>query len=104
MPGAARAYPPVTVVDDHGYLAAIFAVRYPRSRKARMSTLASIHIYPLKGCRAIDLRESEVEPWGLAGDRRWLVVDSDFRFFSQREHASMARLAVSYDPGGGIRV
>jgi uncharacterized protein YcbX len=69
-----------------------------------MSTLASIHIYPLKGCRAIDLRESEVEPWGLAGDRRWLVVDSDFRFFSQREHASMARLAVSYDPGGGIRV
>jgi hypothetical protein len=69
-----------------------------------MSTLASIHIYPVKGCRAIDLGESQVEPWGLAGDRRWLVVDSDFRFFSQREHASMARVAISYEPGGGIRV
>jgi uncharacterized protein len=69
-----------------------------------MSTLVSIHIYPLKGCRAIDLGESLVEPWGLAGDRRWLAVDANFRFFSQREHASMARLAVSYGPDGGIRV
>src|ERR1700722_17464043 len=30
--------------------------------------LASVHIYPLKGCRAVDLEESVVEPWGLAGD------------------------------------
>lgn len=69
-----------------------------------MGTLASVHIYPLKGGRAIDLSESLVEPWGLAGDRRWLVVDADYRFFSQREHASMARLAVADAPGGGITV
>src|SRR5580698_6528750 len=43
--------------------------------KARMGSVASVHIYPLKGCRAIDLGESFVEPWGLAGDRRWLLVD-----------------------------
>lgn len=52
-------------------------------RKVRM--LASIHIYPLKGCRGIDLSEAAVEPWGLAGDRRWLLVDVGFRFVSQRE-------------------
>jgi uncharacterized protein len=69
-----------------------------------MGTLASVHIYPLKGCRAIDLGESAVEPWGLAGDRRWLVVDSDYRFISQREHASMARLVVRYAQGSGIEV
>jgi uncharacterized protein len=69
-----------------------------------MGTLASVHIYPLKGCRAIDLRESLVEPWGLAGDRRWLLVGSDYRFFSQREHASMARLVVRYGPADGITV
>lgn len=72
--------------------------------KARMGTLASVHIYPLKGCRAIDLGGSAVEPWGLAGDRRWLVVDSDYRFFSQREQASMARLVVRHGPGDGITV
>jgi hypothetical protein len=69
-----------------------------------MGTLASVHIYPLKGCRAIDLRESVVEPWGLAGDRRWLAVNSDGRFFSQREHAGMARLVVTYGQRRGIGV
>jgi uncharacterized protein len=66
--------------------------------------LASIHIYPLKGGRGIGLGESAVEPWGLAGDRRWLLVDADFRFISQREHASLARVAVRCGPGGGITV
>jgi uncharacterized protein YcbX len=69
-----------------------------------MGTVASLHIYPLKGCRAIDLRESVVEPWGLAGDRRWLLVDADCRFISQREHASLARLVVAYGPGRGVTV
>jgi uncharacterized protein len=64
--------------------------------------LASIHIYPLKGCRAVNLDQSVVEPWGLAGDRRWLLVDSDCRFISQREHPALARLLVSYGPGADI--
>ena len=66
--------------------------------------LTSIHIYPLKGGRALDLRESAVEAWGLAGDRRWMVVDENFRFISQREHASMARLVVRFGPGRGLGV
>lgn len=70
----------------------------------RTGTLVSVHIYPMKGGRAIDLTESAVEPWGLAGDRRWLLVDSDYRFISQREHASLARVAVRYGPGPGITV
>jgi uncharacterized protein YcbX len=71
---------------------------------ARAGTLVSVHIYPMKGGRAVDLTESAVEPWGLAGDRRWLLVDSDCRFISQREHASLARLMVRYGPGAGISV
>jgi uncharacterized protein len=70
----------------------------------RAGTLVSVHIYPMKGGRAIDLTESAVEPWGLAGDRRWLLVDSEYRFISQREHASLARVAVRYGPGAGITV
>ena len=66
--------------------------------------LTSLHIYPLKGARGLDLAESTVHPWGLAGDRRWMLVDRDFRFISQREHASMARLIVHFGPGGGLNV
>lgn len=64
--------------------------------------LASVHIYPLKGCRAIGLDEAAVEPWGLAGDRRWLLVDSDCRFVSQREHPALARIDVTYGEGAAI--
>jgi uncharacterized protein YcbX len=56
--------------------------------------LASIHIYPLKAARAVDLEESFVEPWGLAGDRRWLLVGRKGRFISQREEPSLARVVV----------
>jgi uncharacterized protein len=59
--------------------------------------LASIHIYPVKAMRAVDLDESRVEPWGLKGDRRWLVVDRTGRFVSQREDPSLARVVASYD-------
>ena len=64
--------------------------------------LASIHIYPMKATRAVDLADSLVEPWGLAGDRRWLLVDEDSRFVSQREEPSLARVTVSYGPAAGV--
>lgn len=63
--------------------------------------LASIHIYPLKACRAADLDESRVEPWGLAGDRRWLVVDGAGRFVSQRDEPALARVAARYVAASG---
>jgi uncharacterized protein YcbX len=64
-------------------------------------TLTSIHIYPMKATRAVDLADALVEPWGLAGDRRWLLVDEDGRFVSQREEPSLARVTVSYGPAAG---
>src|SRR5262245_30591122 len=48
--------------------------------------VTSIHTYPVKGCHRVDQERATVEPWGLAGDRRWLVVDADTRgFLTQRQ-------------------
>ncbi len=66
-----------------------------------MIRVASLHIYPMKAGRAVDLDEALVEPWGLAGDRRWLLADEDGRFISQREHSSLARVRVTYGPVAG---
>ena len=38
-------------------------------------TLTELHRFPVKSCRGQELESAEVEPWGLAGDRRWMVVD-----------------------------
>ncbi|MEU6819624.1 MOSC N-terminal beta barrel domain-containing protein [Streptomyces atriruber] len=66
--------------------------------------LRSIHVHPLKAARGHAPREAVVEPWGLAGDRRWMLVDGDGRFVSQRPHPRMALVAAEPGPGGGIRV
>lgn len=49
----------------------------------------SIHTYPVKGCYRLDHREARVEPWGLAGDRRWLITNADRVALTQREETGM---------------
>lgn len=48
-------------------------------------TLTSLIRYPLKSGRAEPLTEAVVEPWGLAGDRRWMVVDEQGRMLTGRQ-------------------
>ncbi|MFH8838022.1 MOSC domain-containing protein [Streptomyces sp. NPDC017868] len=69
-----------------------------------MSTpvLRSVHVHPVKSMRALTRTEAEVEPWGLAGDRRWAVVDAANEVVTQRRHPRMALAAAEPLPGGGI--
>lgn len=57
-------------------------------------SLASIWIYPLKSARGFELQSAEITPTGLRHDRRWMLVDLNGRFLSQRELPQMARLSV----------
>jgi uncharacterized protein YcbX len=47
--------------------------------------LTGLRRYPVKSCRGEDLTEAEVEPWGLVGDRRWMVVDETGEVVTARE-------------------
>ncbi|EPH46258.1 MOSC N-terminal beta barrel domain-containing protein [Streptomyces aurantiacus] len=66
--------------------------------------LQSIHIHPLKAAGGHAPREAVVEPWGLAGDRRWVLIDSAGRAVTQRPHPRLALAAVEPWPDGGIGV
>jgi MOSC domain-containing protein len=57
--------------------------------------IQSLHIYPVKGMGGCDLPVAEVTPIGLAGDRRWMLVDATGRFISQREEERLALVAVA---------
>jgi len=52
--------------------------------------IRSLHIYPVKSCAGIDLSESALDERGLSHDRRWMVVDEDGMFLTQRALAAMA--------------
>lgn len=64
--------------------------------------LESLHIYPVKSCHRVDLDAALVEPWGLAGDRRWVVVDDEGLQRTQRASPRMALIRPEYDADGRL--
>lgn len=42
-----------------------------------MTHIADLAVYPVKSTRGRPVPSVKVEPWGLAGDRRWMVVGPD---------------------------
>jgi len=63
-------------------------------------TLTGLRRYPVKSCRGEDLSEALIEPWGLAGDRRWMVVDETSTVLTAREVHRMLRVVPELVPGG----
>ncbi|WP_222847672.1 MOSC domain-containing protein [Nocardioides dongxiaopingii] len=48
-------------------------------------SLTSLRRYPVKSCRGEELPTATVRPWGLDGDRRWMVVDHAGAAITARE-------------------
>ncbi len=65
-----------------------------------MIEVVQIRIYPVKGLRGHAVRHAEVEPWGLAGDRRFMVVDPGGKFLTQRQLPRMAVIEADLVAGG----
>ncbi len=57
---------------------------------APIITVAEIYAYWIKSCGGTRLTSAEVTPRGIKHDRRWMVVDGDGQFLTQREIPKMA--------------
>jgi uncharacterized protein YcbX len=64
-----------------------------------MPTLSELFVYPIKSCAGIALERARLEPYGLAYDRNWMIVDPAGRFVTQREFPRLAlvRTALTAD-------
>lgn len=62
--------------------------------------VVGLHIYPVKSCHGLTVDEAEVTPRGFAGDRRWMIVDDNGQFVTQREYPRLAQLHVALDTWG----
>ncbi|HTV34336.1 MAG TPA: MOSC domain-containing protein [Methylocella sp.] len=65
-----------------------------------LASVAELRIHPVKGLRGNRQRVADIEPWGLVGDRRWMVIDATGRFLTQREHSHMALIGAYNAPTG----
>ncbi|MGE0031484.1 MAG: MOSC domain-containing protein [Steroidobacteraceae bacterium] len=64
-----------------------------------MARITSLHIYPVKSCRGIDVEETLITPTGLEWDRRWMIVRPNGRFITQREVPKLATITVAVGNG-----
>ena len=65
--------------------------------------LVGITVYPLKSGAGIDLNASDVEPCGLCGDRRWMVIDGEGVCVTARERPQLVRIRADVT-GDGLRL
>jgi uncharacterized protein YcbX len=58
------------------------------------ASIAQLFLYPVKGCRGIEIARATLAATGLEvdgiGDREWVIVDAEGEFLSQRELPQMA--------------
>lgn len=55
-----------------------------------MVEVAALFVYPIKSCAGMSVSSVTLDRRGVVGDRRFMVVDDDGRFLSQRELPKLA--------------
>lgn len=60
-----------------------------------MYTISQLYIYPVKSLGGFEVQSAQLTDRGLQYDRRWMVVDSNNNFLTQRVHPSMSLLQAA---------
>jgi uncharacterized protein YcbX len=60
-------------------------------------SLSAINLFPMKSGAPLPQQHATVEPRGLAGDRRWMVVDADSKFVTGRQLSRLPLVRADHD-------
>ncbi|WP_242692060.1 MOSC domain-containing protein [Aridibaculum aurantiacum] len=66
----------------------------------QMLTVSEIFIYPIKSLGGVSVTSAQVTDRGFMHDRRWMLVDEENVFMSQRSFSTMALLQVQLKDDG----
>ncbi|MFI5533868.1 MOSC domain-containing protein [Kitasatospora sp. NPDC051853] len=69
-----------------------------------MPQLTGLHIYPIKSTYRLSPESAQVEPWGLTGDRRWMLVDEGGKAVTQRDEPTLGQFRALPSPDGSLSV
>ncbi len=60
-------------------------------------TVHSLHIYPIKSCGGISVQNTAIDKYGFENDRRWLLVDENGQFITQRDCSELSLVQPEID-------
>ena len=61
-----------------------------------MLQISELYVYPIKSLPGIPVKDVVVTKRGFEYDRRWMLIDQNNRFISQREAPEMSQFKVSF--------
>ena len=67
-------------------------------------SLQALHRYPVKSLRGEEFHSLEIDARGFVGDRRWMVIDDNGRFLTQRQQERMSLVDVRLDADGVLHL
>lgn len=65
-----------------------------------MLQVSQLFIYPVKSLGGIALEKADITDRGFKYDRRWMLIDDENRFLTQREHTVMALFKLQLSTEG----
>jgi uncharacterized protein YcbX len=60
-------------------------------------SISQLWVYPIKSMKGISLESVQLEKRGFLHDRRWMLVDKNKQFMSQRQYPQMSQVEVSFE-------
>ena len=65
-----------------------------------MITISELYYYPIKSCQAVRTSNLVIDDRGPNYDRRWMIVDPEGKFITQRQTPILSQFSVSIKAGG----
>lgn len=62
--------------------------------------VSALYLHPIKSCAPLAVDSAMVEPRGLAGDRRWMIVDASGEFITGRSVPRLVLVQAQETPQG----
>lgn len=62
--------------------------------------IRNLYYYPVKSLAGVATDKLELDRFGPAGDRRWMIVDDEGRFVTQRKYPALARITPQLSTDG----
>ncbi|MEP1095810.1 MAG: MOSC N-terminal beta barrel domain-containing protein [Cyclobacteriaceae bacterium] len=59
-----------------------------------MIEVTGLYIYPIKSLQGVEVSEAEVLERGFKHDRRWMIVDENNKFITQRTHPHLSQIEI----------
>ncbi|KAJ1484825.1 hypothetical protein T484DRAFT_1795883 [Baffinella frigidus] len=84
-------------------VAALYLARklLAKTEWVQVGEVSGLQVYPVKSCQGYSMKTMHLDRFGAVNDRRYMVVDENARFVTQRQESNMCKISAIV-PNDGV--